>query len=65
MKCKIDQIGMSNNKWRILEFEDDKNPIRETVRCPFDTCEEALQRAKEISEIREEELEALVRISIR
>ena len=56
MKCKIDQEGMSNGKWRILEYSPSGYTI---VRCPFDSMGEALQNANDLAKFYGEKLEVI------
>ena len=57
MKVRITQEGMVQGKWCIEELHDDGTAP--TVRCPFDSEEEALARAKEIATFYEEPLEVV------
>lgn len=51
MKVRITQEGMSYDKWCIIEYEEDGKTER-IVRCPFDSREEALERARDIAKLR-------------
>ena len=52
---EIDQEGMTNNKWRMVEI----GRYVQIVRCPFDTKEEALKFAKDLAISYDEELEVV------
>lgn len=51
MKARITQEGMSYGKWCIIEYEEDGKTVR-IIRCPFDSKEDALQRASDIAKLR-------------